>query len=186
MFNNSNYGTNPLLGRLDGWKRQVAESSNEKPFIRLVLALEGSQYMPKYNAVVARIHFDEKILYNNRRLIKAALGENVMVYSPDSLAKKLAKEYLDYSHLEIKNTAKQEGWYPALDEYLASTALTQAQLIVNAKATYTVPPHREPTEENVDAYLNHCQIQAETGAIKVLLNQEIINAAKEQRVRFYE
>ncbi|MFN7821266.1 MAG: hypothetical protein ACK5Q7_16975 [Cyanobacteriota bacterium] len=186
MFKNSNYGTNPLLGRLDGWKRQVAENSNEKPLIRLVLALEGSQYMPKYNAVVARIHFDEKILYNNRRLIKAALGESVMVYSSDSLAKKLAKEYLDYAHIEIKNTAKQEGWYPALEEYLVSAALTQAQFIVGAKATYAVPPHREATEEHVDAYIIYCQNQAETGEIKVPLNQEIINAAKEQRVRFYE
>lgn len=186
MFKNSNYGTNPLLGRLDGWKRQVAENSNEKLLIRLVIALEGSQYMPKYNAVVARIHFDEKILYNNRRLIKAALGESVMVYSPDSLAKKLAKEYLDYAHLEAKNTAKQEGWYPALEEYIASAALTQAQFIVGAKATYAVPPHREATEEHVDAYITYCQNQAETGAIKVPLNQEIINAAKEQRVRFYE
>lgn len=186
MFNGKSYETNILLNRLNGWKRQVAENSSEKPLIRLVLALEGSQYMEKYSAVVARMHFDEKILYSNRNIIKSVLGEKIMIYSPDSLAKKLAKEYLDYAHLEEKATAKQEGWYPALEEYLASAALTQAQYLVNAKVTYSVPPHREPTEQHIDTYLSHCQIQAETGKIEVLLNQKIINAAKEQRVRLCE
>lgn len=84
------------LSRLTGWQRQVAENSSEKPLIRLVLALEGSEYIEKHSAVVTRMRFDEKILYNNMDIIKSVLGKNIMVYSQGNFAKKFAKEYPDY------------------------------------------------------------------------------------------
>lgn len=174
------------LSRLTGWQREVANKSRENFVLPFVLCLERCEYFAKLKTIVVPAVFDEKILNKNIELIWEVLGDTVFVITKQNLARKLADEYCENAHFELKEIAKAEGWHGFFWSYLMSTALTQAQFMTGANVAYTVPPHLTTGKESalrIKAYLKDCKEKAEMGAIKVLFSNEIIDAMKTQRVR---
>jgi hypothetical protein len=175
------------LGRLTGWRREIADKSDDSFILPFVLCLERCVHSTKFNALLVPAAFDEKMFLKDKNLeiIKSILGQSILIYSYQSLARKLAEEYLETCHIELKKIAKEEGWGGFLSTYLSSTAMTQAQFMTKAHVSYSVPPHLTTGKKDaghLKEYLKHCELIAEQGAVKVSINQKIINAMKEQRV----
>lgn len=182
----SDMSRNFHLSRLTGWQREIANKSRENFVLPLVLCLERCEYLAKMKAIVVPATFDEKILNKNIELIWEVLGDAVFVITKQNFARKLADEYCENEHFELKQLAKAEGWHGFFWSYLMSTALTQAQFMTGANVSYSLPPHLTSGKESaprVKAYLKDCKKKAEAGAIEVLFSNEIIDAMKTQRVR---